>query len=306
MKKFSKNKFLFLAIIVVAGIVPLLITGNNSLVRLVNGEAKVLFVGDMFFDRHIRKMIGVHGEDYIFSCISDFLDGYDLVVGNLEGPITNYPSVSLGSMVGSPDNFVFTFPTGTAALLARHNIKLLNLGNNHIGNFGQEGIRSTHEYLQEARMEYFGGLRGDDTFLRKDIKGNKISFVSYNEFGGDSLGETLEKVKEEVAIGRKVVVYAHWGEEYTEPPARVRSAARQIVEAGAVAIIGSHPHVVLSNEKIGDSSVYYSLGNFIFDQYWDEAVRTGLALEIQIKDDQISFVEHPVEMFRDGRTCIIK
>lgn len=103
-----------------------------------NQEAKILFVGDMFFDRQIRKIIYSKGEDYIFSCVHDFLKEADAVVGNLEGPITEKASISLVSQPGDSNNFTFTFPTITAKLLAKNNIKIVSLGNNHIGNFGKE------------------------------------------------------------------------------------------------------------------------------------------------------------------------
>ena len=74
--------------------------------------------------------------------------------------------------------------------------------------------------------------------------------------------------------------------------------------AGADLIVGSHPHVILSSEKIGDTFVYYSLGNFIFDQYWNKEVSTGLVLEMNIKGDDIKIIEHKVVLGRDGRTCL--
>ena len=63
-------------------------------------SATIIFGGDMMFDRTIRKAMDENGEDYIFSCIDDVLNGADLVVANLEGPITEYPSKSHGSIIG--------------------------------------------------------------------------------------------------------------------------------------------------------------------------------------------------------------
>lgn len=80
------------------------------------GRARILFVGDMMFDRYIRQVGYNKGEDFIFSCIGDFLKDSDLVVGNLEGSITDNPSISMGSEIDTPDNYVFTFPPSTAEL----------------------------------------------------------------------------------------------------------------------------------------------------------------------------------------------
>ncbi len=271
-----------------------------------NSKAKIIFVGDMFFDRQIRKVIYAKGEDHVFSCIHDFLKEADVVVGNLEGPITENASVSLLSQVGAPDNFIFTFPTITAELLAKNNIKIVSLGNNHIGNFGREGIASTHKYLQEAGVEYFGGLSGNEPIHQTKIGGQKISFIAYNEFGGESAQKVAEKIKSEKAAGQKVIVFAHWGEEYIAPVARVKKAAKLFAESGADFIVGAHPHVIQNSERVGDTQVYYSLGNFIFDQYWNKEVSTGLVLELNIKGDDMSIIEHKVSINRDGTTCLVE
>lgn len=284
-------------------------------------ESKIFFVGDMFFDRQIRKVMYAKGEDYIFSCIGDFLKEADLVVGNLEGPVTENASVSLLSQVGAPDNFTFTFPTNVPKLLAKNNIKVVSLGNNHIGNFGKEGILSTRKFLAEAGVEYFGGIKGElgndeiaEPVLQKNIGGHKLSFIAYNEFGGESKEKVIEKIKKEKKDERKVVIFAHWGEEYIEPPQQVRLAAKLFAENGADFIVGAHPHVIQESEilKIKDGEknrkvpVYYSLGNFIFDQYWNKEVSTGLVLELNIKGDDFEITEHKVSIGKDGKTCLLR
>lgn len=273
--------------------------------HLFEHKARVLFFGDMLFDRQIRLIAEQKGEDYIFSCIDDLLKSPDLVVANLEGPITEYASRSMGSMPGSSDNFVFTFPTTTAELLARHGVAVVNIGNNHIGNMGWEGIAQTHHYLEEAEVRYFGGLEGKEYVHRAEVGGVPVSFVSYNEFGGSSPREVAYTIEREHAQGRVVVVYTHWGDEYIDSSARLRPIAELFAKNGAALIVGSHPHVVLGSEYIGGTLVYYSLGNFIFDQYFSEAVRTGLALEVVLSQDGvIDTVEYPLSIDRDGTTCL--
>ncbi|OHA87002.1 MAG: hypothetical protein A3A96_03630 [Candidatus Zambryskibacteria bacterium RIFCSPLOWO2_01_FULL_39_39] len=267
-------------------------------------EIKILFVGDMFFDRYIRQVGESKGEDFIFYCISNFLKDSSLVVGNLEGPITDSPSVSQGTVVGSPENYVFTFPPSTAKLLARNNIKIVNLGNNHINNFGGWGVSSTKKYLAEAGIKYFGQPR-EARSDSEDVKWGNISFISYNEFGGDSKEKVAQKIKEEKESGQMVFVYAHWGDEYAEVPLRVKNVAKLFAKSGADFIIGSHPHVILPSQKVSDTIVYYSLGNFIFDQYWNKEVSTGLVLELNIKGKEINVIEHKVSLNRDGRTCLV-
>ena len=264
-------------------------------------EARVLFVGDLLFDRYIRQVIETRGGEIIFSCIDELLQNADVVVGNLEGPITSAPSVSAGSAIGSPENFRFTFPPATAALLQKHNISIVTIGNNHVGNFGREGIESTKRYLAGAGVGHFGA----GAVYRTKIRRVPLSFINYNEFGGEGPEEVIKTISAERAAGRVAIVYAHWGEEYTAVPERVRRAAALFAHAGASAILGSHPHVVLGSERLGDTLVYWSLGNFIFDQYWDSSVSRGLAVLLTISKDGVEVQEYPVEMKRDGRTCLL-
>jgi poly-gamma-glutamate synthesis protein (capsule biosynthesis protein) len=266
-------------------------------------ELKILVVGDLMFDRQIRSVGERAGEDYLLSCADPLLAEADLVMGNLEGPITDNFSVSQGSVVGSPANYQFTFPPTTAALLARHNFKLVNLGNNHIGNFGWAGIGETKKYLDEAGVNYFGGLAGDSPVYQLDQNGFPLSFVNYNQFGGETAEVVAAQIAAERAAGRIVILYAHWGEEYSPASDYQREWAALFAASGASVIIGSHPHVIQSSELIGGTPVYYSLGNFVFDQYWEPAVRTGLALLLRVSESGITVEEKRVELIPDGRTC---
>lgn len=264
----------------------------------------MLFVGDMMFDRQIRLRAKEFGPDHIFSCASSTLRNYDVVVGNLEGPITHKSSVSVGSVVGSPNNFVFTFPQSVPKALFDHNIKIVNLGNNHILNQGTEGLIETRIMLSEEGVSYFGGVVGNTSVLRSEFSGRQFSFVSFNEFGGDSASSTIALIQKEKMDGQTVIVYAHWGDEYTEAPMRVKEWTAQFIGAGADAVIGSHPHVVQSRGRINGKPYYYSLGNFIFDQYWNEEVSKGLAVEVVFDEGDIKTKEFGVTIHRDGRSCI--
>ncbi len=268
--------------------------------EIVDKPTKILFVGDMSFDRYIRQVSQKKGDDFVFSCIDDFLKKYEYVVGNLEGPITPNKSQSVGTKMGSPKNYVFTFPTTTGALLKRHNVSLVNIGNNHSNDFGRAGVISTKKYLEEAGVNYFGGPPGDDAIYRD----KKISFISYNQFGGTLKEDVAREITIEKNDGQTVVVYAHWGEEYAHDPTYLREVATLFVQSGADIIIGSHPHVVLPHETIGRTLVYYSLGNFIFDQYFDERVMVGQVVSVEISNEGIYTTEYPVRLEKDGRTCL--
>lgn len=260
----------------------------------------------MMFDRYIRATIDAKGGDYVFSCIDPTLKSADTVVANLEGPITSNASVSINSIPGDGNNFTFTFPTTTAELLAGHNIGLVNLGNNHIYNFGAAGVRSTITALNQVGVSFFGDPL--DARVAESKSGDvPLAFINYNQFGG-SASTTIVQIRDERARGRIPIVYTHWGVEYatTSDWSLQQKLAHAFVNAGAEMVIGSHPHVVEEEEVYSGKHIYYSLGNFIFDQYWEPAVRDGLLLDVVFDTSGVrSIKEIPVELERDGRTCAI-
>lgn len=279
----------------------------------------LLFVGDMMFDRYIRHIASVATGDFIFSCIAPTLLNETLVVGNLEGPITAHTSVSLGSAVGTPENTRFTFPPETAALLKRHNITLVSLGNNHALDFGWEGLAETKRFLDEAGVSYFGApvRTGEESASHELVVGGiPFTFIAYNQFAPDGWRE--ESMRTERALtaareaGRLPVVFAHWGDEYVDVNNHQREMAARFVAAGAEAVVGAHPHVVQAREflvanpsKSAIKPVYYSLGNFVFDQYFSEEVRQGLIVRLTFSEEGfISGDELPVSLHRDGRVCL--
>ncbi len=274
--------------------------------RLSGGSqpVKMLFVGDMMFDRTIRQVGEKNGFDYLFSCVVDRFSSYDLVIGNLEGPITPNPSTSVDSEIGSPDNFTFTFPPDVAVALKQNGVGIVNLGNNHILNQGEDGLYQTRAYLDAAGVAHFGSSAGDNAIYRTTVKGKRFSFVNFNEFGGDNASITARIVKSEKTAGNSVIVYAHWGDEYEDVPERVKQWTKNFMDSGADAVIGSHPHVVQGWGSMDGKPYYYSLGNFIFDQYWNADVSNGLAVEVIFNDSHITTHEFNVRLNRDRRSCI--
>lgn len=267
-------------------------------------EVALLFTGDMMFDRSVRVAMREKGDDHVFSCMKEALLNADLVIGNLEGPITSFDSTSVGSVVGSPENFSFTFPTSTATLLYRHNIRLVNLGNNHILNKGDAGVTQTKEWLEKAGVQYFGDPHTKNV-AQLTLEGLPFSFVSWSEWTGASEGEVISHIRSDAKAGRIVIVYTHWGDEYVPATQRVKDLARQFIDAGAHMVIGTHPHVVQEHEVYNGKHIYYSLGNTIFDQYWEEQVREGLLVRAVFDAHRNVVVsEIPTYLERDRSTCL--
>ncbi len=271
-------------------------------------KVTLLFGGDLMFDRHIRLALEKNGVDFALKELQQLFLQHDFVIANLEGPVTSFSSKSVGSVVGSTNNYLFTFDPSIAEMLHKMNITIVNIGNNHILNFGVAGLSQTKVQLDESKVRYFGNASSDESerivFVEKN--GMRIAFTSYNEFGADGFQRALADIQKARATADIVVMYTHWGAEY-QPQANsvIQNQAHQFIDAGADAIIGSHPHVVQQHELYKDKHIYYSLGNFVFDQYFEEAVQNGLLISLAIENKKILNVnEIPITLQKNGQTIL--
>lgn len=334
MKKLNKKRFqkilpliltLTTAILIAVGLFYFLSQSNTTILtfdkiikkNLKEERIKILFVGDLMLDRGIRYYANKGGgNDFIFSAgggptsgwetLSDFLKSNDLVVATLEGPITDNKSVSSGTAPGSKYNYFFTMDPSVAETLKKHNIGLVNIGNNHILDFRTQGLASTKKYLDNANVGYFGEPDGQKSII-KDFSGTKVAFISYNEFYRDDRQSTIDEIKKLRPISDFVIVYCHWGIEYQKNPTTAqRELAYKFIDQGADFVVGSHPHVIQTSEEYKGKKIYYSLGNFIFDQHFSEDVRRGLGviLEIRKNSKELFFDEINFYLQSNGQTII--
>lgn len=269
----------------------------------------LLFAGDVMLDRNIR--LAAEKADYdslIGPQLKNLLKTADSVIVNLEGPITSNQSLSVGSEVGSSRNFLFTFSPESTQFLLNHSISLVNLGNNHILNFGQPGLNETYQLLDQAGIQYFGytGVEqpAEKFTTTKTIDGYTFGFVNYNQFiweGESQVFVDIEKLRSQVDY---LIVYTHWGNEYVPENQVLKSLAHRFVDTGADLVIGSHPHIITGNEVYKGKHIYYSLGNFIFDQYFEPAVQKGLVIEATINplNGETAIQEHRVIISKTGQT----
>ncbi|MEK7642132.1 MAG: CapA family protein [Patescibacteria group bacterium] len=264
----------------------------------------IMVGGDLMFDRGIRAIGERNGYASLFddSVVSLFKKA-DMVVANLEGPITTNVSKTLINGK-TTDSFTFTFPIAAADALKSVGIDVVSLANNHTDNFGFAGYQETQAYLRDAGIEWFGNpwnatstrltirtATGDSpvaTLLEKN--GITIAFVGYHAFqlGVDQVIAEIRRVSKP---GVFTIVMPHWGEEYVSVPSdKMRSYARAFIAAGADAVIGAHPHIVAEQEWIGAVPVHYSVGNLLFDQYFSEQVKRGMVVQLDLvkKDGVIS------------------
>jgi hypothetical protein len=269
---------------------------------------KILFGGDLMFDRTIRQRMVQFGVHHPLSQLQPLFQEYDMVIANLEGPVTPWPSKSVGSAVGSSANFIFTFDPAIVPMLKSSKMTIVNLGNNHILNFGQPGLESTIKYLTDGDIQFFGNTGSSPAApprtLFTEWGGRSVALVNLNQFVPQGWEAALADVKVATMAAEIVVVMPHWGEEYTPEPNRViQQQAHDLIDAGADVVIGAHPHVVQPWEEYQGRRIYYSLGNLVFDQYFSQETKTGLLVGLEITpDNEWQFTEYYVELFPNGQT----
>ncbi len=274
-------------------------------------DTRLLFVGDIMLDRSLRNRAERESEGYatFFACASSTFSMYDIVVANLEGPVTTFPSVSRHSLINTPESFQFTMSPDILPVLREAGIDAVGVANNHIYDFGRKGLEMTRELVPASGLGYFGDPASD---IYKSVtlqtEHQAVHLVSFNEFVGtnaEALETTLGEIAQFANSPEPVIVFAHWGNEYVPATDRVKKWARQFIDAGADAVIGHHPHVVQETEYYKGTFIAYSLGNFVFDQYFDAEVRKGGAAELVIRDGRISESRLlPVTLDEKRRPCI--
>jgi poly-gamma-glutamate synthesis protein (capsule biosynthesis protein) len=172
-------------------------------------------------------------------------------------------------------------------------IDIVSLANNHAYDVGRTGQEETVRRLTDMNIPYFGSYFSPSPVWRGDIGGVPLAIIGYHQFQ-PAVEEMEQLIAEEKAAGRVVIVMPHWGNEYImAPQENQRALARRMAAAGADIILGGHPHVPQGIEIIDGVPVFYSLGNFVFDQRIPETWE-GLTVSVQIFPDYFRFHLLPV------------
>lgn len=259
---------------------------------------RVLFVGDIMLDRSVAAHAEAAGDEALFAGAAPLVAGRDFVVGNLEGTITNNPSVSRVD----PGILRFTFAPRMAEVLARAGFSAVSLANNHALDFGEFGYEDTFNYLAKQEIVAFGSPFNEQHIAAEiRVRDKTLCLVGYHQLFDPSPDNVLAKIKDIKPRCSYTVLVAHWGEEYQhEPTPAQRSAAHTFIDAGVDVVIGAHPHVVEPLEIYKGKAIFYSLGNFIFDQGWMPEVRRGLAVGIEFSDATTRFMLAGVDTFKEA------
>jgi poly-gamma-glutamate synthesis protein (capsule biosynthesis protein) len=200
----------------------------------------------------------------------------DLAIANLETPVPD-------NWVYHAHDYIFSSDPGLLPMLTNAGIDFVSLANNHIGDFSGQGVVESRRNVEAAGLKSAGAgenLKEAGEIAYLEARGTRVAIIacqgvqpSYyatkNRPGAlpCSVGDVVSRIEEAAKTADLVVVFPHWGVEYdNDPQPGMRNLAQAWIEAGAGLIVGAHSHVPGAIEEIGGSVVFYSLGNFIFDQ----------------------------------------
>ncbi len=270
------------------------------------GDITLLFAGDVYFSDHVMNAYNRAGgiAGVLDEGIRAEIAASDLFMVNQEFPFTNRGTAA------ADKQFTFRIPPEKVSMLSEMGVDIVTMANNHILDFGPEGITDSLAALDGAGIFHVGA--GENLEQAKkleilEVKGKKIGFLGTSRVymaaswaaGADHPGvfSTYDPALplSEIRAAREkcdyLVVYVHWGiERNTVPEDYQRNMGRQYIDAGADLVVGSHPHVLQEIETYAGKPIAYSLGNFVFGSSIPE---TEL-LKVVLKDGEASRFETEV------------
>ena len=289
-----------------------------SISMLFNSSAKaeelnILFTGDILLDRGVRQVIEHYGVNHLFSeGIDSVFRSAQLVVGNLECPATKIESPVF-------KRFIFRGEPEWLDTLQHHGYTHLNLANNHSIDQGREGLLDTKRNILAAGMVPIGAGENMNEAVQPVLLAEhprkvwlvaslRLALENYaylpdkpcvSQEPMDSLLERVNRIRraDSTAV---IVVSLHWGGEHTlQPVPSQRFEAHQLIRAGADMLICHHTHTLQTIEDFQGKKIYYSIGNFIFDQ--PKPINSKACMvRLRIKEDELVVETIPVEI----RQCV--
>jgi poly-gamma-glutamate capsule biosynthesis protein CapA/YwtB (metallophosphatase superfamily) len=278
----------------------------------------LLFTGVIVPARCVQAAIDERGStDYIYAEVQEQIQQADLAIGTLNATLSDSTQrtgcVPTYTLVGSSNN---------ADALAAAGFDIMSVATNHIKNGGDQAFLDTLENLRRVGIAPVGAGANLEEALKPlviSVKGIRFGIVSLGMVepmafaGPDTPGIAIltnENLQAAISAARQVsdvvIVMPHWGPEDTPNPNSYQlDFAQAAVEAGADLVMGNHTHVVQAVQVIDGITVFYGLGNFVFDQTWDLAHQQGVILRVTFEGKTMVGYEFiPTHVDGDGTVHI--
>lgn len=272
-----------------------------------------MFVGDVSLGEYYLSF--GHGPQSkadhadLFAAVRPKFAEADLVVGNLEAPITH-----LNVHDQDYECSVLKVAPEKAAMLANAGFKVMQVANNHTVQHSDAGFKDTLNHLRSLGIASIGCHGQSLHIVESDCV--SVGFLAASEIPDNTDEkqtsyqrldeEFLRNVEQSVSMCDHVVVMLHWGlEESISPLPRQRELAQKLKDMGVSAVVGSHPHLFYEIEATAGFVSAYSLGNFVFDLCWDQRLLKSGILDLEFGDGTVDGRVWPVQLTQNGSIPII-
>ncbi|WP_407412697.1 CapA family protein [Methanobrevibacter sp.] len=308
--KINKILIISLIILIFVGIVATMFSeGFVSNAPLEPKEnVSIAVTGDVMFARNMPGVLSLDSSP--FSGVSNVTSNVDLLLINFENAAT-YSDNAL------KDDVPLKCSPNYVPLAKANNNTVASLANNHAFDYGIEGMQDTVKYLKDAGITPIGAGNSQDEAQQavvQDINGRKITILNYMD--ADNFAEysyevmpyangsnpgysayNYEDASKQISQNNDsdlIIAYLHFGNEYsTSPNENQVKIAHELIDLGADVVIGSHPHVPQGIEMYNGKPIFYSLGNFIFDQS-NPATHVAYFVEIDLVGDVGQCTVYPI------------
>jgi len=244
-------------------------------------DVRIVLVGDTMLGRGARLLLRRFGYGFPLRRLKECVKDHDLLIGNLEGPITAYRAP-----INPNKEYLYRMDPRAAAALADFGFDSLCLANNHAYDHGDMGHLDTVKALEQSGIGHFGtgrNLAEAEAGRVVTVGGMRIGLLGlmepygsyadkYDYFATESdagvapLNETVASraIQDMRSRADLVIVWVHWGQNYEGVTEQQRRWARKLAEWGADVVVGHHSHVAQAVEIIDGVPVLHALGNFAF------------------------------------------
>ncbi len=266
-------------------------------------EITLGFVGDIMLDRGVSYKVNKYlGGDYAkLFAHTEFLKAPDIMMANLEGPVSN-------KGYDRQNKYSFRMDPKVLPILKNAGIDIVSSANNHINDWGNAALTDTLKRLRAAGILTCGiGLNKTDaeTPAIFNENGQHVGFLCFTDVGPNEAAATKTRsgvllasdpdfdsiVRNAAQKVNSLIVVFHFGVEYqTVHNARQEELAKRTVDDGAAMVVGAHPHVAEDMTTYKGAPIIYSLGNFIFDQAFSKETMQGAFVTATLKGKAVTDV----------------
>jgi poly-gamma-glutamate synthesis protein (capsule biosynthesis protein) len=275
------------------------------------GNVSIAVTGDVMFARNMANVLSLGSSP--FEGVSNVTSNVDLLLINFENPATSSENAL------KPDIPFKSNPSFTVLARANNNT-VAALANNHVCDYGIQGMRDTFNALEKANITHLGAGNNENEAhkgVTQEINGRNITILNYmdsNNFAeysyevlpyanGSSPGysaynsqDAKNQISKANESGNFVMVFMHYGNEYSTSPNEDQiKISHELIDYGADVVVGAHPHVAQGIEMYKDKPIFYSLGDFIFDLEADGTL-DNYFVEIDLQGDQGHCTVYPVHL----------